>query len=171
MRRLRRRSGVLLAALGVALSALLVAPVSTAPAQADHISGYDNGIWQFNKSGSWWRIIVHNCFTTNYEYLSFVEIVNNGNQSHFFRWYWTDYYNNDQHFEEATIGPNGGFKIWNSPPSGWGGLPQANHPRVKVKWENSAGEMVLLWDLNGWVAGSSTTPLPMGGAPNGCITN
>lgn len=151
MRRLQRRSGALLASLGVAISALLVAPVSTAPAQANHITSYDNANWRFSKTGSWWRAYMDGCFTTNWQYLERVAIVNNGSQGHYFQWKWTDYYDHTLYFSPLQyVPPNSPEWALNSPSGGWGALSQTHHPRVKIYWENSANEIVLLWDLNPW---------------------
>src|SRR5262245_45214070 len=126
MTRLRRGPGVLVAALGVMISALLIAPVTAAPAHADHIDTWDNAHWRFNKSGSWWHASADNCFTTNWEYLERVSITNNGSQGHYFKWYWTDYYDHVQHFSPIQYVRSGQTWAVDSPTSGWGGLSQAH---------------------------------------------
>jgi len=149
MQRLGRKTGML-AALGVAIGALLVAPVSTTPAQADHIDTWDNAHWRFNQAGSWWRAYSDNCFTTNWEYLERVSITNNGSQAHYFQWKWMDYYGHVKKFSPLQYVRPGETWALDAPSSGWGAIHQAYHPRVKIYWENSAGEIVLLWDLHPW---------------------
>src|SRR5262245_37592519 len=148
MRRLLRRTGVLLASLSVAISGLVVAPVGTAPAQATHIS-YDWAHWQFIKYGSWWFAESDNNFTTYWECLRHVSIYNDGSQQHFFQWEWTTYAGPTVQCAQSWIGAHHG-KAWDARSGGWGARHQIDQPRVKIYWENSAGQMVLLWDLHGW---------------------
>jgi hypothetical protein len=154
MKRLLRRSGVLLASLGLAVGALLVAPVSNTapPAQADHITLYDNNDYLFHKSGSWWAAQALNCFTTNLEYLQRLTIWNLGSQGHKFRWKWQTYAGTVA-YEQTTwvwIFPGNSW-TW-APPEGstFGALNQSGHPRVKIYWVNASGQAEVLWELHAW---------------------
>jgi len=169
MTRLRRRPGVLVAALGVAISALLVVPVTVAPAHADHIDTWDNENWNFTKRGTWWLATSENCFTTYWEDLDAVSITNNGSQDHYFKWEWTDYSNHLVHREPLTLVRAGATKRWDGPSGGWGALHQVDHPRVKIYWENNANEVVLLWDLHPWSDSAYSSAAFQGSSvPRGC---
>jgi hypothetical protein len=153
MTRLFRRSGVLLASLGLAIGTLLVAPLGTAPAQADHVTAWDTHNYRFTKAGSWWEASVKNCFTTNLEYLKSVVVLNVGSQPHKFRFKWLTYFGQVA-WDETTwveIAANGGGHEW-KPAIGttYGALLQADHPRVKIYWVNNSGNAEVLWELHGW---------------------
>jgi hypothetical protein len=167
MRRLLRRSGVMLASLGLAIGALL-APVSVAPAQAAD-PNYDYSWYTFTKTGSWWFASSTNCFTEYYEDLFTVKIRNNGNETHQFQWVWTDYYNNPGHTSDKwTIYAHSSMTWSVDPPGGYGALHQIDHPRLKIYWWNSSGNRVLLWDLHGWSPDAFDPPADYGGSSYGC---
>jgi len=161
----------LLAALGVGLSALLVAPVTMAPAQANHVTKYDNHKWVFAKDGSWWSAMADNCFTTNLEYLQRLTISNWGTQSHKFRFKWMTY-SGIVAWEQKTwvvIGSNDSHTWQPAPNSTFGALLQDDHPRVKIYWVNNSGVAEKLWELHGWDPAASSLDWD-GGAANGCYS-
>jgi len=167
VRRLRRRFGVLLASLGVAIGAL-VAPVSTAPAQANHITEYDNTDVIFHQDGSWWYAEAWNCFTTNLEYLHYIKIRNDGSQPHKFRWKWQTYGGGTVAWDETTwrkIDPGDSWTWFPAPDSTFGALLQSGHPRVKIYWVNNSGVADVLFELHAWSTSGWSGKQPMG--PNG----